>query len=198
MNDIIYRQVEHAIESGKMIQAIKLLRQVENLNLTEAKERVESMREDMRKKQLDSPYLKAKQQAEEYQSNATRAHSHQPARSNTYNVESELPTETFLYFQRGEVNRGLQVLQEIKGVNKTTAKRMAKMFFQEHPEYSSGEIISLMGSGSIQSDDALSNTARDHSVSKKKNHSKKKSKIGVFEFIFIVFILFNVIKAITS
>ena len=198
MNDIIYRQVEHAIESGKMIQAIKLLRQVENLNLTEAKERVESMREDLRKRQLDSPYLKAKQQADNYQANAVKAHSHQPARSNTYNVESELPTETFLYFQRGEVNRGLQVLQENKGVNKATAKRMAKMFFQEHPEYSSDEIISLMGSGSIQSDDSLARTTSDSAVASKNTKRKKKRKAGVFEFIIFIIILFNVIKAFTS
>ncbi len=199
MNDVIIQQIEHAIKSGKMIHAIKLLRQIEDLNLLEAKERIDLMRDYMRDGQTANPFMKAKQQAENNQSPATRTHSHKPARSNNYNVEGDLPTETFLFFQRGEVNKGIQVLQETKGVNKATAKRMAKMFFQEHPEYTSQEIYQLMGSGDKERDYSLSsteNTNTDTKIPSKSNKkSKRKRKAGVFEFIFFIIIFFNIVKA---
>ena len=199
MNDVIIQQIEHAIKSGKMIQAIKILRQIEDLNLLEAKERIDLMRDYMRDGQTANPFMKAKQQAENNKSSTTRAHSHKPARSNTYNVEGDLPTETFLYFQRGEVSKGIEVLQNTKGVNKSTAKRMAKMFFQQHTEYTSQEIFQLMGTGAEERDYSLSSTEntnkKTNAPSKSKKKNKRKRKAGVFEFIFFIIIFFNIVKA---
>ena len=201
MNDEIIQQIEHAIKSGKMIHAIKLLRKIEDLNLLEAKERIDLMRDYMRDGQTANPFMKAKQQAENNKSSTTRAHSHKPARSNTYNVEGDLPTEAFLFFQRGEVSKGIEVLQNTRGVNKSTAKRMAKMFFQQHPEYTSQEIFRLIGSGAKERDYSLLSTENSKpdikidTLSKSKKKNKRKRKAGVFEFIFFIIIFFNIVKA---
>jgi len=197
MNDIIYQQIQSAVQSGKMIQAIKLLRQVENLNLVEAKEKIQDMADRMRDEQYDSPALRAREQNER---SAIQTHTHQPARQQLYNIEQELPTEAFLFFQKGEVEKGIDVIQAVKGINKSSAKRMAKMFFNHHPEYSSKEIIRLMGSNiSVSETTQRPGTSSNKSTTRSNSsNNKKKKKTGIFESIIFFIIFINIIRACAS
>ncbi len=208
MSDLIYRQIQQAIQSGRIIQAIKLLRQVEDLNLSEAKERIESMVEKMRGEQTQSSYTSQRSDREILEaSSRPRAHSHAPARSGTYNVEGDLPTEAFLFLQKGEVEKGIKVIQEYKGLNKNAAKRMAKLFYQQHPEYTSAEVGRFMGSSGLARDYSLSKT--DNSSSQNQNQEqnqqqngktktkrkKKKEGGGFFKTVIFFIILLNIIRA---
>jgi len=198
MSDLIYQQIRMALESGKLIQAIKLIRQVENLDLRAAKERVEGMVRDMRNEQNNNPFIQAKTDSEILEaSSRPRAHSHSPARSGEYNVEGDLPTEAFLFFQKGKVDKGIKVIQEVKGVNKNSAKRLAKMFYQQHPEYTSKEIVSLMGSGVAVKDYSKSNTRHQNQSKSTNTTYKKKEKKGgnIFSTIVFVIILIQFIRA---
>ena len=203
MSDLIYRQIQQAIQSGRIIQAIKLLRQVENLNLSEAKERIEDMADKLRGMQRDSyPQEKSDREILEA-SSRPRAHGHDPARSGTYNVEGDLPTEAFLFFQRGEVAKGIKVIQEYKGINKSSATRMAKLFYQQHAEYTSAEIGRFMGAGSIERDYSIStmdNTSTKPSNDTNSNaptkpRKKKNSGGSLFKGIFFFIILINILRA---
>ncbi len=204
MSDLIYRQVEQAIKSGRIIQAIKLLRKVENLNLSEAKERIEQMADKLRGVERESyPQQKTDREILEA-SSRPRAHSHAPARSGVYNIEGDLPTEAFLFFQRGEVEKGIKVIETNKGVNKNSAIRMAKMFYQQHPEYTSAEIGRFMGVGSKERDYSIS--TMDNSSTKpvdntkanntKKTPKKKNNGGSLFKTIFFFIIFINIIRAI--
>ena len=203
MSDVIYRQIQQAIQSGKMIQAIKLLRQVENLNLSEAKERIEDMADKLRGIQRDNTYPQQQTDRQILEaSSRPRAHSHAPARSGTYNVEGDLPTEAFLFLQKGEVEKGIKVIQEDKGINKNSAKRLAKMFYQQHPEYTSAEVGRFMGAGakerdySISTMDNSSSKPMDTTHSKSTNNSRKKKDGGsLFKTVIFFIILINIIRA---
>ena len=198
MSEQIYRQITMALESGKVIRAIKLLRQAENLDLKSAKDRIDGMIQDMRSSYSNNTFLQAKTDSEiRDASSRPMAHSHAPARSGVYDVEKELPTEAFLYLQKGEVARALKIIQEDKGINKSSATRIAKIFYQQHAEYTSPEIGRLMGSGGTVTDYSISKT--DNTSSKNDNRSskpkKKKDNGSVFKFIFFIIILFNIIRA---
>lgn len=198
MSEQIYRQIQMALEDGKAIQAIKLLRQIENLDLKSAKDRIDGMIQDMRSGHMNNPFIQAKTDSEIREaSSRPRAHSHAPARSGVYDVEKELPTEAFLYLQKGEVARALKIIQAEKGINKSSATRLAKMFYQQHTEYTSPEIGRLMGSSGTATDYSISKTEITSSKNENSRSSQKKKKDsgGIIKFVIFFIIALNLIRA---
>jgi len=192
MRNDIYQQVQHLLEAGKLIHAIKLVREEENIGLKEAKDKVEEIVRDIRSGRSENQFLQAKTDSEILEaSSRPRAHSHTPARFATGNIEKELATEAFLFLQKGEVAKAVKVIQETKGINKSSAKRLVKMFYQQHPEYTSDEISRFMKSS------FASNTSNSSTSTSSQNKSKKSDKpsFSFFKFIVALIILINIIRA---
>lgn len=166
MSNEIQEAILRAVQRGQLIKAIKLLREVENLSLSEAREKVEAM----------SRVISSRERIDEKR--ATQIHSHPPARSGVYDVEKDLSTEAFLYLQKGEVSEGLKIIQESKGIGKSAASNLAKTFYKQHPEYHSSEIEKLM-----QSRHGLSSAIEQ-------NNSPKRKKMKFIEIIVIGFFIF--------
>lgn len=129
----------------------------------------------MQSNEANNPYTQSQQQQNTY--SQPRVHTHRPARQEQYDLEKELPTEAFLYLQKGEVKNAIRVIHEVQGLNKNTATRLVKTFYTNHPEYHSDEVDKLM----------RSKLARTGGV-----QSKKKSNfISNIIFFIILIILIN-------
>jgi len=174
MSNEIQEAILRAVQRGQLIKAIKLLRDVENLSLSEAKEKVEAM----------SRVISSRERIDEKRS--TKVHSHPPARSGVYDVEKDLSTEAFLFLQKGEVAEGLKVIQESNGIGKGAASNLAKMFYKQHPEYHSSEIEKLM------------KTRYSQSGAIEQSSYPKRKKMRFIEIIVIGFFIFIFLSEISN
>jgi hypothetical protein len=169
MKNDIQEKMLKAVANGQLIRGIKLLRQIDNISLKEAKEKIEALSRSMQGGNDKNLYVEAKKDQM-----TPRVHSHIPARKEKYNLETSLPTEAFLFMQKGEVKEAIRVLKEVKGLNQSAASNLAIAFYKKHPEYESKEIKSLMNNLF---------TSKSSSGRKKNN-----SKVGNFIFFVIVVI----------
>lgn len=176
MRDAIPENVLRAVTNGQLIRAIKLLRNVENISLKDAKQKIEAVRDSL----TSDSYSDKDRQI------ATVVHTHTPARRGSYNIEKDMPTEAFLFFQKGEVKEAIRVLKAVKGISEAAAKNTAKTFYSQHPEYQSDEIENLMRS-------RPTSTSTSSAVG-----GNKKKKMGFIEMIIIGVILFSFLKKVFS
>jgi len=177
MKNNIQEKILTAVANGQLIRGIKLLRQVDNISLKEAKEKIEALSRSMQSGNGKNLYVEAKNDQM-----TPRVHTHAPARHEKYNLETTLPTEAFLFMQKGEVKEAIRVLKEVKGLSQSAASNLAIAFYKKHPEYKSKEIDALM-----------SNLFTTKSSS---GRNKNKSKVG--NFIFFVIVIIFVINFLNS
>ena len=183
MQNNIPDNVIKAVANGQLIRAIKLLRQAENIDLQSAKKEIESLAAQINAGRQDNFYVDAKNK-----SNTPLVHSHAPARNQVNNVEKNLPTEAFLFLQKGEVKEALRVLKETRGLGLSAASNLAKKFYGQHPEYQSKEIEQLMSS-------RVSNSSPSKTSTTKSKRKKKSNLVEMIVFMIIIFIFLKNIFA---
>ncbi len=141
--ELIFRQLEGLIKSGRIIQAIKLARTAKGMNLKDAKEFVEQFRDqvdqakfqrqDLREQGFEPPSYSDERldTASRYQQSYQHSHRHK--------IEKDLPTEVYLLLQQGEKVQAIKALRDIKGLNLNQANSLIAQFYAENPQYTFSE-----------------------------------------------------------
>lgn len=143
--ELIMNQLQNLIQNGKIIQAIKLVRMVKNVDLRTAKNFVDDFkrqieqtgdeRNDIQEQGLESTaYISEQSNVQSTQINHEK-YTHDFGHSHQHSVEKDLPTIAYLHLQRGETIQAIKEIRDAKGLSLQQAKQMVDSFYSENPQY---------------------------------------------------------------
>jgi len=128
-----------------------------------------------------------------YQKRVEQPRSYQ--HSHRHNIEKDLPTEAYLFLQKGDKKEAIRVLREVRGMSASAANTLANQFYSLNPQYNQDAVKQQKTKSNISS--RMAQEKGSYRTTKKKTTNKNaKEKKGnlVGTLIWIGAILYFIAK----